>query len=207
MFKCKQLPSWWTLRPPDFKFLFTRPRAIAETTEIWGQTLYASHIFYGPWPSHKERASWNYFNTHRRYDSLLRPLEELEQFTEVQFEHPYVYVEATGRNGSGISVFFSASLLDVREPMNLISPQDLSSVGKHLFTVHVEETLDPFSLLFTIMLCLHWWEQELMAYPLLGCLYWVAMWPAKAAFNKWKYRLFLPLLPPTLVRSHMTHLV
>lgn len=34
--------------------------------------------------------------------------------------------------------------------MNLISPQDLSSVGKHLFTVHMEETLDPFSLPFTI---------------------------------------------------------
>lgn len=81
-------------------------------------------------------------------------------------------------------------------------------VGKHLF-IQMEKNTELFTYFLyssLLMLCLHWWEQELMAYLLLGCLYWVAMWPAKAAFNKWKYRLFLPPFP-TLVRSHMTHLV
>lgn len=126
MFMCEQIPSWLTLRPPDSKFPLSRSRDMTETTEIWGQTLYASHIFYGPSPSHSERASRNYFSTHRRYDSLLGSLEELEQFTEVQFEHFYDYIEATGRNRSGLSVFFPASLLKVRELMKLVSPQDLS---------------------------------------------------------------------------------
>lgn len=185
MFLGEQLPSWWTLRPPDSKFPLSRSSTMTGTTEIWVQTLYATHIFYGPSPSHKERASWNYFSTHRRYDSLLGPIEELEQFTEVQFEHLYDYIEATGRNGSGISVFFPASLLKVRELMNLVSPQDLSKCWHEPLHCAYGRHWTHFLYSSLLMLCLHWWEQELMAYPVLGCLYWVDMWPAKAAFNKW----------------------
>lgn len=114
-----ELPSWWTQRPPDTEFSLSRSRTMTETMDTEGQTPYASHIFYGQWPSHKERVSRNYFSPHKSYDSPLRPLEELEQFTEAQSEDSCDHMEATRRKGSG------TSLLETGELVTLVCPQDL----------------------------------------------------------------------------------